>query len=344
MGSRGACLVALVSLLAMVSGCLGGQAPTDGGTGDKDAGPGGVPIDPSDSDQLAGHAKASLNWKELASMPAARRDLACALHDNKIWVVGGINEDGITESRVDVYDIRTQKWERGLPLPKPTHSAAAAAVEGELLIMGGYHDLAGRSREASMEVFGLSQIGFWTDLGPLPQPLAKATPITDRGLLLLVGGTDGHTASDGILLRSPIMQNWASAAQLAIPRVTPGAILIDDTVYVVGGDQESNNGSGEVVSLKGEPRRATPLMPSPRADFATATAGKYVYIMGGHADGQTLNRTDMYDAGANVWWSAPAMPEPTARGCAVSAGDGIHYLGGRTNGDARASHWVLTWL
>ncbi len=345
MGSRGACLVALVSLLAMASGCLGNQERTDGDTNSGTTIPGEETIDPGDSDELAGHPRASLRWVEGAPLPTARRDLTCALHGSKIWIVGGVNAQGITESRVDIFDIKQQEWERGLPLPKPLHSAAAASVEGELLVMGGFQDLAGRYRHASSDVYGLSQVGFWTELGRLPGPLALASPVAHSTPLLLVGGTDGTRATDSMLLRSPVMQSWAEAGQMNEARVAPAAVLVDDSVHVIGGQVgEENNGSGEILSLRGDASRATANMPTPRANFAAATAGTYVYVIGGSTDGSALNQTEVYDATSGTWSAGPTLPIIAQRACAVSAGDGIHFFGGHNGAGTLLSHWILTWL
>ncbi len=345
MGSRGARLVAL-AVLAALSGCIGGQAPLGEGPGSDKTPSGTLGIDPADADELADHPKATLEWKKRPDLPTPRRDFACTLHDGDIWVIGGINDASITESRVDVFDIETGSWSRNLPLPKPVHGATAASVGNELFVMGGYLDLAGRARQTSDDVYALSQVGFWTEMSPLPGPLAEATAVVRDDTLLLVGGHTGSKASDTVWLRSPTMKNWADAGSLNQARVAPGAILLDDALYALGGQVDSqNNGSGEAISLReGNWLRSISPMPTPRIHFATATAGGYVYIIGGYATDTVVNSTEVYHVPSDVWWVGPALPEQAQRGCAVAAGDGIHFLGGQKGGVALDQHWLLTWL
>lgn len=45
-------------------------------------------------------------WKELAPMQTARSLFGATLHQDKIYVAGGVTDDGLTDT-VEVYDIAT---------------------------------------------------------------------------------------------------------------------------------------------------------------------------------------------------------------------------------------------
>lgn len=47
-------------------------------------------------------------WKELAPMKIPRSLFGAAVHNNKIYVVTGVTEEGLTSS-VEIYDIATNK-------------------------------------------------------------------------------------------------------------------------------------------------------------------------------------------------------------------------------------------
>ena len=68
-------------------------------------------------------------WEELAPMTTARKGLAVAAYDGKIYAIGGETADGVTDV-VERYDPATDTWET-LP-PKPTAvTDVGAAVVGE---------------------------------------------------------------------------------------------------------------------------------------------------------------------------------------------------------------------
>lgn len=48
-------------------------------------------------------------WNELAPMKTARSLFGVAVHENKIYVVAGVTDDGLT-SKAEVYDIAKNMW------------------------------------------------------------------------------------------------------------------------------------------------------------------------------------------------------------------------------------------
>jgi hypothetical protein len=57
-------------------------------------------------------------WKELPSPPFKRRAVSVVAKDNKIFVIGGIDETGDTSNVVDVLNLLDQSWSTGVPLPE----------------------------------------------------------------------------------------------------------------------------------------------------------------------------------------------------------------------------------
>ena len=72
-------------------------------------------------------------WTVKADLPAERYTAASAVVDGKLWVMGGIeNEEEEWTDSVLVYDIASNTWEAGTPLPRPMASCPAAVHDGEL--------------------------------------------------------------------------------------------------------------------------------------------------------------------------------------------------------------------
>ncbi|MEA4812712.1 MAG: LuxR C-terminal-related transcriptional regulator [Anaerolineaceae bacterium] len=74
-------------------------------------------------------------WKELAPMSEARANMAVAVYDNKIYVIGGETEEGIT-GLTEVYDIATDTWSRLPDKPTPVTDAKAVVVGGKIYVAG----------------------------------------------------------------------------------------------------------------------------------------------------------------------------------------------------------------
>jgi N-acetylneuraminic acid mutarotase len=77
----------------------------------------------------------SPTWKALPEAPFQRRAVSVAAHDGKIFVIGGMQKEGGTSNRVDIYDPAGGKWSRGPSLPEEGmkgFGSSAFAVGGRL--------------------------------------------------------------------------------------------------------------------------------------------------------------------------------------------------------------------
>ena len=55
----------------------------------------------------------------MAPLPSPRSEIAGAILDNKIYIIGGFDESGRSRTTVDEYDPVTDQWISATPLPRP---------------------------------------------------------------------------------------------------------------------------------------------------------------------------------------------------------------------------------
>lgn len=76
-------------------------------------------------------------WQSLLAVPFARRALAVAAHDEKLYVIGGMDEEGGPTTAVEIYDPQSAAWSHGPSLvgkPMTGFGAAAWSLKGRLLV------------------------------------------------------------------------------------------------------------------------------------------------------------------------------------------------------------------
>ena len=73
-------------------------------------------------------------WTQLANMPTAKQNIQGAYWNGKIYVPGGFNGAHITENAI--YDIATNMWTTGAPLPAP-QTGANVAFNNKIYNFGG---------------------------------------------------------------------------------------------------------------------------------------------------------------------------------------------------------------
>ncbi|KAG8559719.1 hypothetical protein GDO81_017428 [Engystomops pustulosus] len=77
------------------------------------------------------------DWKDLPPMRTARSMFGVAVHKDKIYVAGGVTEEGLTAS-VEAYDIPTNKWESIPEFPQERSSINLVTSSGSLYAIGGF--------------------------------------------------------------------------------------------------------------------------------------------------------------------------------------------------------------
>src|SRR5687768_12499687 len=108
--------IALVALL--ISAC--------GGSSDKAGTPptGPTPVEPGE-------------WGSRSGLLALNSELALAESNGKLYLLGGYPASRQTVRTVQVYDIASDRWELGPPLPQPNNHGMAASVNGKVYLIGG---------------------------------------------------------------------------------------------------------------------------------------------------------------------------------------------------------------
>ncbi|XP_026999160.1 kelch-like protein 41b [Tachysurus fulvidraco] len=76
-------------------------------------------------------------WRELAGMKTPRAMFGAVLHNDKMIVIGGINEEGLTATS-EIYDFTTNKWDTFTEFPQERSSVNLMSSDGNLYAVGGF--------------------------------------------------------------------------------------------------------------------------------------------------------------------------------------------------------------
>ncbi len=127
-------------------------------------------------DLSTGPSKAE--WKSIPQ-PIERRALIAAVHNSKMYLMGGIRPSGEVSTDVDIYDPKTNAWSKGPALPGPSidsFAPAAADYRGQLFVSMGDGSIVRLVEGASPR---------WEDAGHASPRLAhRMVPSTDSVLIL----------------------------------------------------------------------------------------------------------------------------------------------------------------
>ncbi len=246
-------------------------------------------------------------WTELAPVPEGGGEgPTAACLEGKIHVMGGDGTD-----RHFVYDVATDTWTAAAPLPRPVWGAAAAALDGKIVLAGGDSDFFFGGTSNEVNIYDAAS-DTWTTGASMPA--AASTPgFAQAGELLYVVGGWGDNAPASnvdVTQRYDISGDaWETGPTFESARADLALSATDTAIYAAGGDADGggpfdSSAMVERLDVSGWPSGAwEEVDPLPEAMTANnagactdAVAGGEIWSVGGidpsfTSDGRTFYRS-----------------------------------------------------
>ena len=255
---------------------------------------------------------ASGAWSRGADMPVALSEIATAVIGNSAYVVGGIPNF----SSFLRYDLATNQWQALPDTPNGRHHAVAIAIDGEVLVSGGF-GVGGAPRGARFSIAS----GTWEASSMMPPAAASGGA--------RFGGHAWFGDMSGALWQHDPRTGHARQfmPDFRAPRDHSQVVAFQGELWMIGGRTElvSESASVSIFDPASETWRAGPAMRAARAGFAAAATPSVLLVAGGEILSgafRTLSSVEAIGAGQQEWTALPNLP--TA----------IHGVGGAVFGNA----------
>ena len=286
---------------------------------------------------------ANINWVRNNSIksPVSRVESGSVRVGNSVFFLGGFTNgyDSVT-NRVDILNIKTNKWTRGANMPGPeTHSGTATD--------GRYIYAAGGQTGPLLSINGTSRVyrydikrDRWQRFVRLPEVrFLPAMAIVD-GKLHAFGGNDAtrviaraeHWAID---LSNP-SAGWQSLAPLPVATDHHSSIVVNNQIYAMGG--ETGHGTSYIPNdflarYDAKRNRWTSLAPMPTGashnEAGTLTDGKRIFLLAGQENAQQIfDQVRSYDIAKNRWVIHTELPTARKGGVSWIEGKKLFYTAG----------------
>lgn len=191
-------------------------------------------------------------WIQLASPPLARGAATAQAIDGKIYVAGGApTEDQPPYAELDVYDVASDSWSIGPPMPTAREHLASCAIDGKMLTVGGWVGASRTAQTATEEYDPVTQT--WASLPDMPTGRGGLGAATRNGQCHVVGGEDWALPLPGTFGAHEVFDAstgaWTTLASMPTPRHGLGVAWLDDGMYAVGGGPSQGNSYTAVVEV-----------------------------------------------------------------------------------------------
>ncbi len=260
-------------------------------------------------------------WGERAPLLEPRSEMSIAELNGRIYALGGYPAGRIPSDVVQVYDVATDTWSYGPPLPMPMHHTMAAVVDGRLFVIGGEFEGAGTGRPPVYldTVYELDAAnGAWLPRASMPTARSGGGSAVIDGKIYVAGGRPprGHDFA----VYDPRTDEWTVLPDVPTARNHLGVGAIDGKVYVAGGRFGGGVGSEmtDVLEIYDPTTntwsRGAPLL-EPRAGVAAVVARGCLYLIGGEGNENDprgiFENNEAYDPATDTWHRLAPMPLPT---------------------------------
>ena len=335
-------LAALGGLVLIIAAALGVWAATRQGGAPQHKVQAGAPQSPVPAPVAGG-------WRLGHNSPFAVQQVATAVLNSRIWVVGGLTDAQDATARTEFYDPTIDTWSPGPSLPTPLHHAMMVAYRNTLVVIGGFAPQGGDvlgTTSARVLFLNQAQNG-WTD-GPglhIARGAGAAAVVGNK--IIVVGGRTGATEKPVTPTEVFDGTSWHEAASIPIPGDHLAAVSDGTYLYAVGGRritvtdntaavQRFNPATGQWTQL--------PAMPSAASDLGAAIIGGQLVTVGGESPGSVFSTVRAYNLATSRWSSLPNLAA-ARHGAAVAAiGNTLYVIDGASQPGHNASTRTLQTL
>jgi N-acetylneuraminic acid mutarotase len=272
-------------------------------------------------------------------MPARQPDMAVAVLDGRIWLVGSSQPPA---GQVHVFDPATNTFSPGPALGMQGRFGATLAADGHRLLLFG-----GGGRPTWGEPFNRDWLvldpakGVWERGGDWSsRKHGGAARVGERVFIVGGLGADSSHTATGEIFHPTRGRGEVLSARLPAPRSGPAVTAYDGVVYVAGGLQSgpaTPHGEPTASLFAMDPRRGTwrdlADMAQPRGYAGLAAARGRLLVAGGmvarRSDGGVGHATstdsvEIYDPARNAWSAGPPLPRPAMGTYVATVGDRVY--------------------
>ena len=276
----------------------------------------------------------NIKWEEGAPLPVAMAGLTAVLFNGAIYVGGGVCNDGANfDHKISIYHPDTNKWDDAIVTPHVYFGMTV--LLDKLIIVGGKSRI---TREATNKLLVLEH-GQWKDYTQMPTPRRSAAVASYQAMMIVMGG---NITKYSILKITELLDSttgqWFTCDDLPQPLSLLQSVIVDDTLYILGGETTDNIKASKAVytapldALSSHQLKWRQLADTPW-DLVAAVSlnNKYLLAVGGAAVHDTvcvLKKEKGSMITSTSWVSIGSLPTVHGLSSAVSLANQIIVIGG----------------
>lgn len=292
-------------------------------------------------------------WNEVSESQLAKVEAQSAKLGSKLYVFSGFLEGLKITDVTEIYDVFTDTWSLGAPIPTAVTHMGSVVVNQEIWIIGGFAGDHPGDATDKVQIYN-TITDTWSDGPPLPVMRASGAAVVSGDKVHYFGGLLPDRVTDSgdhfVLDINNISAGWQAAAMLPDARNHLGGAAINGKIYAIGGQIGHDDGVKDLAFLDVyDPSSNTwsrlAELPSARSHFEPGTIvddGKII-IVGGRKGSFFYDGVTQYDPQTNTWSELCPLPEKNLAPAAKVFGDSLLVSNGGEGGvccPLKSTRWL----
>lgn len=170
------------------------------------------------------------SWRAIKALPHSTAAAAVTSFGGKIYVIGGIDANGIALDLVQEYNPATDTWAAKTSMPTKREHVASAVLDSLIYIVSGR---VGNASMAKLEAYS-PLTDKWYSLKDMPTVRSDIGFAQSRGRFYALGG-EKPGIFDLNEEYDPVANSWKASLKMTATRKAVSTATFEDTVFVFGG-------------------------------------------------------------------------------------------------------------
>ncbi|MBI3606224.1 MAG: hypothetical protein HY202_09410 [Nitrospirae bacterium] len=284
-------------------------------------------------------------WTILHPMAEERSHCGAASAGGRLFVFGGGGTGFKSLQSVEFYHPEEDRWGPSTPMPTLRSGLVSLPLNSLIYVMGGgFKNPDGTFNFLTVvELFDPASHS-WQKGPALRKKHDAPAAALYGGSIYLFGGhhpdapagplTDPAFSSSERF--DPIQKGWEEISPLPTPRFSPGAVAVDNRIWVMGGGAFRDNRfqNFDLIERYDPEKKEWEAnlalkLPWPSAGVGVCTWKNKVFVFGGNDGTKISNRAAVYDPASARWEELDPIPFPRAAPSVSVMNDTIYLIGGR---------------
>ena len=251
-------------------------------------------------------------WEKRAPLIEANSELPLTEANGKLYLLGGYPKGRVTVKTVQIYDIASDSWVLGPPLPQFNNHGMAGTVNGKVYLIGGQTAADGEPYVNTVYELDPAR-GTWVEKAPMPTARSGGVALVHEGKIYVAGGRPPR--GNDFAVYDPAANSWEVLPNLPSQRNHITGAVINGRIHVVGGRLgQGLSPEKTTVHEVFDPQTRTWTTAAPmlraRSGMNGVMARGCFHVWGGEEPWGMFPDHDYYDPRSDTWTRLRDMPIP----------------------------------